>query len=270
MRKLYTHDAYNVNVDCVNVLCVNAVMNDSPEAITAAVRDLAKRADLNMTQFAKRLGYKTTSGVQRYFSPDAYKGGYLSTDLIGRMIEGLVGLGEPAITADDIRILAGPAFTTPLPATAQTFAPSIIPGRELVGDRNFPVFAAARGGSEGHQIVSFEAIDYVKRPSILDQVKDAYGLYIVGESMVPAFEPGDMALVHPHLPPARDKNVVLYHVPPTTGAEAEAMVKRLVRHDDRDWHLRQFNPPEGMERDFTVPRADWAYCHRIVGKYEAR
>lgn len=154
--------------------------------------------------------------------------------------------------------------------TPTGFAPEIVPGRGLVGDRNFPVYAAARGSREGHQIVTFDAIDYVKRPATLENVKDAYGLYIVGDSMFPAFEPGDMALVHPHLPPARDKNVVLYHVPPLGMAEAEAMVKRLLRFDDRDWHLRQFNPPDGESRDFSVIRSDWKYCHRIVGKYEAR
>lgn len=150
------------------------------------------------------------------------------------------------------------------------FSPVIIPGRDLVGDRNFPVYAAARASSEGHQIVTFDAIDYVKRPAMLENVKDAYGLYIVGDSMFPAYEQGDMALVHPHLPPARDKNVVLYHLPPFGQAEAEAMVKRLLRFDDRDWQLRQFNPPAGEDQDFTVTRADWKICHRIVGKYEAR
>lgn len=148
------------------------------------------------------------------------------------------------------------------------FQPTIVAGKELVGDKNFPVYAAARGGSEGHQIITFEAIDYVKRPTLLENVRDAYGVYVVGESMIPAFEPGDMALVHPHLPPARDKNVVLYHVPPV--AEAEALIKRLLRYDDRDWHLRQFNPPEGEAMDFSVTRSDWTVCHRIVGKYEAR
>jgi len=167
-----------------------------------------------------------------------------------------------------VEVVRAPASDTTPP---DTFTPQVIvPKSALVGERDFPIFAAARGSQEGHQIVTFEAIDYVKRPSLLERVKDAYGLYIEGESMIPAFEPGDMALVHPHLPPARDKNVVLYHVPPFTNAEAEAMVKRLLRFDDRDWHLRQFNPPEGEDRDFSVTRSDWLYCHRIVGKYEAR
>lgn len=145
------------------------------------------------------------------------------------------------------------------------FQPSITPGEKLVGDRNFPIYAAAMGG-DGHQIVTFDAIDYVKRPSILENVKGAYGLYIVGESMFPAFDHGDMALIHPHLPFARETNVVLYHVPPTGEGDVEAIVKRLHRFNDREWILRQYNPA----REFSESRADWTCCHRIVGKYEAR
>lgn len=158
-----------------------------------------------------------------------------------------------------LEILGSPAPPPP----ARGFVPTIIPGKELVGDKNLPVYAAAMGG-DGHQVVTFEAIDYVKRPIILENVKNAYAVYIVGDSMIPAFEPGDMALVHPHLPPARDKNVVLFHTPPA--AEAECIIKRLLTFNDRDWRLRQYNPA----RDFVEARADWPICHRVVGKYEAR
>lgn len=145
------------------------------------------------------------------------------------------------------------------------WTPQIVPGKELVGDRNFPVYAAAMGG-DGHQVVTFEAIDYVKRPSVLENVKSAYGVYIVGESMIPAFEPGDMALVHPHLPPAREKNVVLYHVPPSGHGDVEAIVKRLLRWNDKEWYLQQYNPA----KEFVESKSDWSTCHRIVGKYESR
>lgn len=151
-------------------------------------------------------------------------------------------------------------------ASATTFAPVVVPGSNLVGQRDFPVYAAAQGG-DGHQIITFEAIDYVKRPAILEHVSDGYGIYVVGESMVPAFESGDMALVNPRLPPARDRNVVLYHTPPSeAGGEVEAIIKRLVGMNDRDWSLMQWNP----KHEFVEARADWPICHRIVGKYEAR
>lgn len=53
----------SVNVENVNVLCVNPTMDNSPEEITAAVQRLADRAGLNMSQFAKRLGYKAARSI---------------------------------------------------------------------------------------------------------------------------------------------------------------------------------------------------------------
>lgn len=143
------------------------------------------------------------------------------------------------------------------------FTPTIVPGRDLVGGRDFPIYAAAMGGS-GHTIISFDAIDWVKRPAILENVRDAYGVYIVGDSMEPAFEPGDMALVHPHMPPTRNTDVVLFHEPPI--GEVECIIKRLIGFNDMDWTLKQYNPL----REFREARASWPHCHRVVGKYSAR
>lgn len=140
----------------------------------------------------------------------------------------------------------------------------IIPGRTLVGEGKMPVYAGAQGG-DGHVIVTFDAVDYVKRPSELESVRGGYGLLIVGESMIPAFRPGDMALVNPHLPPAREKNVILYHTPPH-GGDVEAIVKQLNGWNDKDWRLQQWNPM----LEFTESRLEWPVCHRVVGRYDAR
>ncbi len=150
------------------------------------------------------------------------------------------------------------------PIRPDAFTPEIIQGSTLVSPhRDLPVYAAAMGG-DGHQVITFDAIDWVKRPSILDNVKGGYAVYIVGESMIPAFRPGDMALINPHLPPQRDTDVVLFHVPPHD--EAECIVKRLVGFNDRDWKLEQYNP----YKEFPEPRASWPICHRVVGKYSSR
>ena len=140
----------------------------------------------------------------------------------------------------------------------------VVPGSDLVGDRDFPIYAATQGG-EGHLIVTNDPIQFVRRPIIVDGVKNAYGLLVTGESMVPLYEPGDFALVNPHLPPERDTNVILYAHDPATG-EAEAMIKRLVGISDKSWKLKQFNP----EKVFSEHKADWPICHRVVGKYDRR
>lgn len=154
--------------------------------------------------------------------------------------------------------------SAPRPMAPATPPVSIIPGNELVSARKMPVFAAAMGG-DGHIIVSFDQIDEVKRPAELENVKGGYGLLVKGTSMIPAFREGDMALVNPHLPPARERNVILYHTPPD-GGDVEAMIKELVNWTDREWHLKQWNPV----LEFKEFRQEWPVCHRVVGKYDGR
>jgi len=141
---------------------------------------------------------------------------------------------------------------------------NIVPGNSLVLADRMPVYAAAKGG-DGHIIVTFDPVDYVKRPAELEHVKGGYGLLIYGDSMIPAFWDGDMALVNPNLPAMRNKNVVLYHTPPH-GGDAEAIVKQLNGWTDTEWILQQWNPP----MEFREFRQEWPICHRVVGKYDAR
>lgn len=141
----------------------------------------------------------------------------------------------------------------------------IIPGADLVGGRDLPIYAAAMGG-EGHMIVSFDAIDYVKRPTVLQNVKGGYGILCKGESMIPAYWPGDTALVNPHLQPSRDTDAVFFHTPPKERGDEEAIIKRLVGFNDREWTLEQYRPA----KTFAESRIDWPISHRVVGKYNAR
>lgn len=144
------------------------------------------------------------------------------------------------------------------------FAPAPIPGHQLVSTDMMPVYAAAAGG-DGHTIVTTDPVDYVKRPVVLENVRAGYGLLLTGESMVPVFRPGDIALVHPHLPPHRETEVVLYRTQPELG-EAAAMIKQLDGWTDTEWRLRQWNPA----REFKANRGEWPICHRVVGKYSGR
>lgn len=157
-----------------------------------------------------------------------------------------------------------PMAVEAMPKNRATATP-IIPGKDLVGVRDMPVYAAAMGG-DGHLIVTFDAIDYVKRPAVLQNVTGGYGILVKGSSMVPAYREGDTALVNPHLPASRDTDVVLYHTPPKERGEAQAIIKRLIGINDREWKLEQYSPAN----EFSESRIDWPVCHRVVGKYNAR
>jgi phage repressor protein C with HTH and peptisase S24 domain len=144
-----------------------------------------------------------------------------------------------------------------------------IPGSQLVGDADLPIYSAVRGGSFGDAVVfSHEAIDYVKRPEPLRKARNGYGLYVVGESMEPAYRQGDLALIHPNLPPKAGDDVVVCSV--DKNGEFSAVIKQLRRTTAEKWHLHQYNPPPGEEADFTLDRDTWPICHLVVGNYRRR
>ena len=140
----------------------------------------------------------------------------------------------------------------------------VVPGTILTGARDLPVHASAEGG-KGQIIVSTEAVDHVLRPAPLANVRGGYGLIVVGESMCPEFEPGDIALINPHLPPVGNVTCVFYSE--AADGEVRATVKRLIRATADAWHVRQWNPPAGEKPEFKLARTEWNKCHCTVGKY---
>jgi transcriptional regulator with XRE-family HTH domain len=146
--------------------------------------------------------------------------------------------------------------------TVPPIADVLPPGR-ILGERDFPVHASAEGGP-GQIIVSHEAVDFMARPAPLIHVRDSYGLLITGTSMEPEYRQGDTALVNPHLPVIPGEVYIFYA---EKAGEARATIKHLRRVTADKWLLSQHNPPDGMARDFALPRREWQWAHRVIGKY---
>jgi transcriptional regulator with XRE-family HTH domain len=116
-------------------------------------------------------------------------------------------------------------------------ATAAIPGHQLLGERDLPVYAASFGGN-GVQTLSVEAVDYVLRPAPLERVKDGYGVLVVDDSMAPEFEAGDRALVNPHLP-ARPGNTCVFRK--SADAGSEVCIRRLRKVSDKgDWLVSEW------------------------------
>jgi phage repressor protein C with HTH and peptisase S24 domain len=151
-----------------------------------------------------------------------------------------------------------------VPAPARD--PEPIPRAALMGARDFPIHASVEGGA-GQIIVSTDPVDFMPRPAPVAQVKGAYGVYVVGESMVPEYRPGDVALVDPYLPVIANEVYIFYG---ERDGESRATIKHLRRVVAEAWQVRQWNPPDGMKSDFALPRRDWPKAHRVIGKYTRR
>lgn len=141
---------------------------------------------------------------------------------------------------------------------------SRVPLRALIGQRDLPVHGSAQGG-RGALIVTTEAVEWLGRPQPLEGVKDGYGIIVSESSMEPEFEPGDIALVHPHKPPKPGETCIFYarHQDGTV----EAVIKRLRRETPDAWHVRQFNPPRGQRRDYVLKKSEWQQAHVTVGRF---
>jgi phage repressor protein C with HTH and peptisase S24 domain len=125
-----------------------------------------------------------------------------------------------------------------------------------------PVYASAQGGSDGMSVTP-EPIDWVPRPRPLQHVAKAYAVYVVGDSMDPAYRHGDMAFVHPSLPLLRGSDVMLLR---EENGQMVAMIKHLVSWNERQWRVKQFNP----EREFHLSRQEWQQANVVVAKYNRR
>jgi phage repressor protein C with HTH and peptisase S24 domain len=134
------------------------------------------------------------------------------------------------------------------------------PPPEFLGERDLKVYAATEGG-QGVMVVSTDPIEWVPRPWYLKNVRDGYAVLVVGDSMEPAFEAGDMAVVNPRLAHARGKDVIL--VAGESAGEFTATIKRLLSWTEKEWRVRQFNPA----KDFVLSRREWPKALRVVGKY---
>jgi phage repressor protein C with HTH and peptisase S24 domain len=150
------------------------------------------------------------------------------------------------------------------PMAATEFAPRIRPGSELVGERDLPVYASAQGGPDG-MTINYDPIEYVKRPEPLMQVRGAFGFYLVGDSMSPKYEHGDLLLVHPTRPPGRRDGVLIIKRG-DGGHTHDALVKLFVGWRDDGLMVEQFNPA----LQFTIPRDQVHGVHQIVGVYHGR
>jgi phage repressor protein C with HTH and peptisase S24 domain len=141
-------------------------------------------------------------------------------------------------------------------------SPGAAPPMSMRTDRpDLAVYASAAGGPEGAWVLSAEAIAWLHRDQRLVGVRDAFACYVVGESMFPAYEQGNLLLVNPAVPPNAGDDCLL--IQEVADGSRYALIKRLVRFNSTSWTVKQWNP----DKTFTLPRKEWQRAMLVIGKY---
>lgn len=163
--------------------------------------------------------------------------------------------GERRLTVDWMVRLAKPLQCLPadlLPSLSSGGTPPE-PGRLI------PVRSAARGGNEQEMFLEDGPIDHRPCPGFVGHVRDAYAIYVVGESMVPMYRPGQLLYINPHKPPTPGRGIVI------TKNNQAVLIKELVRTTSFGLVVREYQP---KLREFTVAQSEIQEAHAVVGAEE--
>jgi len=125
-------------------------------------------------------------------------------DLVARLTPRKVALIQEAQRAAAINPPPLPPPPQPLPTPSAAVAD--LPSGGLM-PRNLPVYGCARGGVDGSFEMNGQGMDYVERPPSLAGARNAYAVYVQGDSMSPRFEAGWLLHVNPNRPVRRGDNV---------------------------------------------------------------
>ncbi len=126
--------------------------------------------------------------------------------------------------------------------------------------RNLPVYGAAIGGADGAFELNGQHHEFAARPPQLAGVRNAYGVYVNGDSMHPMFQAGWLLHVNPNRPLTAGCGVVV-QVRADGDEPPLCYVKEFARRSANLLVVRQYNPAAEIE----WPLARVIAAHRVVG-----
>ncbi|CAO4171141.1 LexA family transcriptional regulator [Methylorubrum extorquens] len=169
------------------------------------------------------------------------------------------GAGEVATTnATDA---AAPSGHAAEPNIILPEASSPIDTSLFKGPRNVPVYGTGSGGDGGDFSFNGQLIDHAPRPPGIANRKDVYVVYLVGDSISPAYEDGTPIYVDPHRRPQPRDYVVVELRGKREDEPGPAFVKRLVARGAGKLKLEQHNPSGPLD---PIDESDVVRVHRVI------
>lgn len=107
--------------------------------------------------------------------------------------------------------------------------------------RDVEVRGVAVGGKESCFEFNGEVVDRVRRPPGIAGASNVFAIYVVGQSMSPRFEEGELVFVHPGRPATSGCDVIV-ELHGRNGDPGQCYIKRLVKRTPTRTVLQQFNP----------------------------
>lgn len=181
--------------------------------------------------------------------------------------------GTPRVLPEDIRDYLAPilglqpnelkpsAGSQPLLESNVKPAPGVRPIAWADLPKDVPVYGTVVGGASGEFELNGEVIDYVRRPPGIAKTRGVFALYVVGDSMAPWRQPGDLVYCTTLRQARGGDYVVVALKRPADGGPAPAYLKRLVGVRGPSTILEQYNPPLD---DLAIKSDDIEIIYRVL------
>jgi phage repressor protein C with HTH and peptisase S24 domain len=202
--------------------------SDRAVKIGAAIRLARKRRGKVMRELAEHIGVETAAVGN-------WENGHNlpSTDNLLKLADFLhvgsseLGRGEVRFLDEQPELSDAEIVTDPAPFQG--------------GPRDVRVLGASVGGDDGDFTFNGQVIGYVRRPPGIATLNDVFAVHVIGDSMEPRFEPGDMIYCSTRTPVPGD-DIVIEMFPAEGETVGKAFIKRLVRRTKSEIVCRQYNP----------------------------
>ena len=228
-------------------------MTDETREIADLVRARIEELGLNMSQVSTRLG-RNRAYIHQFIDRGIPK--RLPGAVRSQLAE-ILDVDEGRLVPPGVKWTA-PAKSQRPRSEAEGFRP------ETTGSNDIPILGTAFGSEAAADFMfNGEVIDYIRCPPALAKAKGCFAIRVVGDSMIPRFEPGNIVVVQAGRVPSVNDYVVI-ELNGKDGGPGPGFIKRLIAYSSDHIVCEQFNPRKKLE--FKI--GDIKTLYRVVSTDE--
>lgn len=158
-----------------------------------------------------------------------------------RKVSALLGIDAEAANRGQLIYLGDEELSEATRITSPTRVPAL-------GPKDVELLGVTVGGDDADFTFNGEVIDYVRRPPGIATTQGVFANQVIGTSMIPRFEPGEVIYAGGKQP-VNGEYVIIELFPEGSEKNGKCFIKRLVSRKPREIVCEQFNPPKQLTFD---------------------
>lgn len=158
-----------------------------------------------------------------------------------RKVAGLLGIDAEAASRGQLVYTSDDDLSEATRITSPMRVPAL-------GPKDVELLGVTVGGDDADFTFNGEVIDYVRRPPGIATTQGVFANQVIGSSMIPRFEPGEVIYAGGKQP-VNGEYVIIELFPEGQEKNGKCFIKKLVARKPNEIVCEQFNPPKTLTFD---------------------